>query len=336
MRPMAVVLVGIVSAIPVLRVQGQTVRIMGTVKDADGTPLTARIVVTVDGRKVKDITSNKESGEYNVEVIAQQAKMIILCTAIVDPDAVHYETNPLKKEPPFKDYDFTFHRVTTEASYWRNVTKNVDREVTTVRGSGFGEHANREWNSIKMSRLPPDSKAAAARQFKTMAWSKGITDATFSDYVVVDDKTLELAMHGDQKALASLPASVKNDVTQVKPMAESECADAKGSWQPNTGQIPGNGVVTQVSVAFPSGTSSVLGGFARTLRQGIDTDYVAACLVNPAQPPTTGNSAQRRCDYPANDMSVEQCSAAGSSLVCWYVNSKGANTKTVQVFGCFK
>ena len=212
MRPRAIVFLAILLTIIVPGGRGQMIRITGTVKDADGTPVNgARIVVTVDGHKVSDLTSNT-LGKYSAEVKAQQATMMILCTAIVDPDKVHYETNPLKKEPPFKDYDFIFRQVTASDLYWRSVTNNVDVKFANQHGVALGDSANLEWTSIRQSNLPPDSKAAAAHQFNTKLWSKRITDTTFSDYVAVDDNKLRLAMHGDKQALDSLPASVKNDV----------------------------------------------------------------------------------------------------------------------------
>jgi Carboxypeptidase regulatory-like domain len=334
MRYLAVVFLAIVLT---PRVLGQKARITGTVKDADGTPLNgAQIVVTAEGKQIGDFTSNN-LGKYTFEVPAQEAKLTILCTAIVDPDKIHYETNPLKKEPPFKDYDFTFHQVTTVASYWESVTKTVDVELATEPAVS-DDIVNSKWTGINESALPPDSKAAAALQFNTKGWSRRITDASFAAYVTVDADMLRLAMQGDQEALSSLPASVKHDVTMGarNPMTAEACAAAKGSWQPNTGAVPGNGIPTEVSVAFPPGASRVLGSFARTSRMGLDNGFVAACPVDPAQPPSAANSAQRRCAAPAQDMSVEQCLAAGSSLTCWYVNSVGANTKTVQLFGCFK
>jgi hypothetical protein len=142
--------------------------------------------------------------------------MVIVCTAIVDPDKVHYETNPLKKEPPFKDYDFTFRQVTTEASYWHLVSDRVDTKLAVKLGKGSGDFVNVEWYDIRNSKLPPDVKVVAAHQFNSKIWSRQITDTSYSDYVKVDYKLVQRAMRGDQYALSDLPASIRNDVVPVK------------------------------------------------------------------------------------------------------------------------
>jgi hypothetical protein len=211
MRFPAVIWIAAVSAILAPNAPAQTVHIEGTVKDADGAPLTARISVLVDGHEVRLVISN-DQGKYSADVKGSKEKMVLSCTAVVDPDAVHYERNPLEKQPPFKDYDFTFREVTTSASYWHSVSNVVDFYVSRTPLDTSSSYVTLEWNDINNSRLPPDSKAAAAHQFKLKDWSTKIRDSSFSDYVMVDDHMLKMAMQGDQKALDSLPTTVKRDV----------------------------------------------------------------------------------------------------------------------------
>lgn len=73
-----------------------------------------------------------------------------------------------------------------------------------------------EWHEIDTSGLPPDSKAAAAHQMASISWSDKITDPKFKDYGKTDESTVSKALHGDHAALAKLPTSVAEDVTNFE------------------------------------------------------------------------------------------------------------------------
>ena len=126
---------------------------------------------------------------------------------------------------------------------------------------------------------------------------------------------------------------------EIAELDKAAC-DAKGGLQIcTTIGIPGDGNRHNVSIQAASPTTKLLGGYARTFRQGLDNSYMYKCMMNPPQPPADANSLQRRCDQAAQDMSVERCTTtSGSSptLSCEYVNAKGANPKMLELCGCWK
>jgi hypothetical protein len=127
--------------------------------------------------------------------------------------------------------------------------------------------------------------------------------------------------------------------TQIVEMDKAACTAEKGTQNCVRLGIKGDGSVYGISVFAPIGKSHFLGGSARTLRQTLDSEFRWTCIMNPPQPPTVENSAQRRCTDQAQDMSVERCTAtSGSSpsLSCEYVNSTGAKPKLVELCGCWK
>src|SRR5262249_24069846 len=127
--------------------------------------------------------------------------------------------------------------------------------------------------------------------------------------------------------------------TQIVEVDEAACAAENGTQNCVRRDIKGDGNAYGISVFAPVGKSHFLGGSARTLRQTLDSEFKWTCIMNPPQPPTVENSAQRRCTDQAQDMSVERCAAtSGSSpsLSCEYVNSTGAEPKLVELCGCWK
>src|SRR5208282_323829 len=110
-----------------------------------------------------------------------------------------------------------------------------------------------------------------------------------------------------------------------------------GVWSCGYNGVNGDGTsVVPVVATGPPGSVSC--GHARTFRQEIDNDFKFDCPMNPPQPPTVANSSQRRCAKDASDMSVKSCwssSGGAASIICTYVNAKGAPQKIVEVCGCF-
>jgi len=127
--------------------------------------------------------------------------------------------------------------------------------------------------------------------------------------------------------------------TQIVEMDRAACEADKGTQNCAHRSIKGDGNIHDVSVNPPAGKSRFLGGSARTLRQNLDNDFKWMCIMNPPQPPTVENSAQRQCTDEAQDMSVERCTMTrgnSPSLTCEYVNSTGAKPKVVELCGCWK
>jgi hypothetical protein len=127
--------------------------------------------------------------------------------------------------------------------------------------------------------------------------------------------------------------------TQIVEVDKAACEAEKGTQNCAHRGIKGDGNIHDVSVNAPAGKSRFLGGSARTLRQNLDNDFKWMCIMNPPQPPTVENSAQRQCTDQAQDMSVERCTMTrgnSPSLSCEYVNSTGAKPKVVELCGCWK
>jgi hypothetical protein len=83
--------------------------------------------------------------------------------------------------------------------------------------------------------------------------------------------------------------------TQIVEVDKAACEAEKGTQNCAHRGIKGDGNIHDVSVNAPAGKSRFLGGSARTLRQNLDNDFKWMCIMNPPQPPTVENSAQRQC-----------------------------------------
>jgi hypothetical protein len=127
--------------------------------------------------------------------------------------------------------------------------------------------------------------------------------------------------------------------TQIVEVDKAACEAEKGTQNCVRRDIDGDGNVHDVLVNAPEGKSHFVGGSAQTLRPTLDSNFRWTCIMNPPQPPTVENAAQRRCTDQAQDMSVERCTTTSGnspSLSCEYLNSKDAKTKVVQLCGCWK
>jgi hypothetical protein len=121
--------------------------------------------------------------------------------------------------------------------------------------------------------------------------------------------------------------------------AKTACEAQKGTWSCTQQGVPGDGSVHDFTVRNASRNVAFVCGQAMAMRQGLDKEFVANCMLNPEQPASIDNSLERRCARPSDDMSVEACLEAGGSnpnLSCRYVNAPGARSKTVQLCGCWK
>jgi hypothetical protein len=119
---------------------------------------------------------------------------------------------------------------------------------------------------------------------------------------------------------------------------KAACDAQKGTWSCTQQAIPGDGSVHDFAVRNANRNAAFVCGQAMAMRQGLDTGFVASCMLNPEQPASIDNSYERRCATPSDDMRVEACVEAGGSnpiLSCRYVNT-GARPKTVQLCGCWK
>jgi hypothetical protein len=120
---------------------------------------------------------------------------------------------------------------------------------------------------------------------------------------------------------------------------KTACEAKHGRWSCSQGELPGDGAVHDFSVRSNNPKAVFLCGQAAAMRQGLDADFVASCMLDPEQPPSIDNSLERRCAKPAEDMAVEVCLEAGGhnpNLSCRYVNPTGARVKTVQLCGCWR
>ena len=194
---------------------GQMAQLTGTVKDGNGTPLNAALITVKDGqgRMLHKAVTNTD-GIY--QTTAPWGSSSVEGRVIVDPDAITYSKNPLEQPLTISartaTKDFTFYQVTTSAFYWTTVGKRI--QITSDKITGL--EPNSEWMGIFAADLPPDSKAAAAHQWKPMRWSAKITDPTFQEYGAVDQNILSRALKGDEKALVKLPKTVMMDVKALK------------------------------------------------------------------------------------------------------------------------
>jgi hypothetical protein len=190
---------------------GQTVQVTGFVKDGNGHPLNASQISVDDahGNSVGHGASNIR-GYYAIQ--AGSGAVSVSCE--VDTNSVTYSPNPdhelLTVKSKSASGNCTLYQVTTDLAYWDEVARRIRAEASTNQVAGT--IYSLEWKKIDSSGLPPDSKAVAARQFKSMAWGKGVADYTFTDYANVNQLALSKALHGDQTALANLPPSVARDV----------------------------------------------------------------------------------------------------------------------------
>jgi len=188
--------------------------ITGKVRDANGTPLNAALIVVKDdkGNVLSQAVSNT-LGDYHSK--ATRGDVSVTCEVVTD-SATTYSRNPdvepLTIASDKATVDFTFYQVTASLSYWKTVGLTIGAKAANTPSVSQSGVLQIEWHKINSSGLPPDSKAAAAHELEPVPSSNEITDPTFKDYVKVDESTLSEAMHGDQKALAKLPESVATDV----------------------------------------------------------------------------------------------------------------------------
>jgi hypothetical protein len=204
----------VISTSLALPVMGQTIHVIGEVKDANGTPLNGALVRVMDSQE-HELGNGASNNLGRYSIMAKLSAATVTCEVSVGPDsAITYTPNP-DREPITITSNVgkstcTLYQVTKAPSYWHAVGALIGTKA------GQGPDASKTyisaWKSINSSGLPPDSKAAAASQFKSMTWSHTIIDQTFNDYLRVDDSTLTKALHGDRNAQASLPLSVARDV----------------------------------------------------------------------------------------------------------------------------
>lgn len=189
----------------------QSVQVEGTARERSGTLLNGVLVTVKDSNgKILGLAVTNVQGGYSSKAVP--GKLSVECKAI-EIEPVVYSRNPVVEDltiPPNTNVgkqDCTFDQVTTESAYWMQVGKRVgDKAEKTGDTASF----EAEWKQINASGLPPDSKAAAAKQWEKMAVK--IDDPTFKAYTKVDEPTLTRAISGDSKALASLPPTVAADV----------------------------------------------------------------------------------------------------------------------------
>lgn len=193
----------------------QTIKVIGTVKDGDGTPLNGAQISIKDGNgaAVGSPTLSNAQGQYSLTT--NQTSGFVVCKVISDTT---YNKNPdtqaLQVTAGASKNNFVFLEVTVAAVYWRQV---ID-VATSVQGRGAGtvpQAAAREWDLIDHSGLPPDSKAAAARELKSVPESSEIIDPRFMGYANVDSAVLSKAMSGDKASLAKIPAYISNDIAST-------------------------------------------------------------------------------------------------------------------------
>lgn len=203
---------------------GQTIHVVGTVEDGNGTPLNGAAVFVKDGQGgvLGQATSNVK-GEY-LATATPSAKSVT-CEVLVDPDAPKkYSSERVVEQitiasDPVKQ-DCVFYQATTAEAYWKAVRSALEAraERTPNASKGYAVLMEwKEWQKIEASGLSPDSKAAAAKELAILK----IDDQKFKDYVSVNHDLLENAMKGDRVALANLPSSVAEDVKVSVPAAVS-------------------------------------------------------------------------------------------------------------------
>jgi hypothetical protein len=135
--------------------------------------------------------------------------------------------------------------------------------------------------------------------------------------------------------LLALPAAA----AAMDECAKAACEAQKGRWSCAEQGVPGDGSRHDFAVRSNARDAAFVCGQAASMRPGVDTAFVADCMLNPEQPASIENAAERRCSKPSEDMTVESCiefGGANPTLSCRYVNAQGARPKTVQLCGCWK
>jgi hypothetical protein len=193
---------------------GQTItKLSGVASVRNGTPLNGvRVKVKDSNSKIVLATAvTNPRGEYLSTV--SPGSLVIECEA---SDGTSYATNPvtervvIPKSAKSGKQDCFFDPVVTTEAYWKQVGIHI--EALATKSPDKRSFYTIQWDNIESSKLPPDSKAAAAHQFITMDWSSKIKSQMFFDYGNVDMLALENALKGDKKALTNLPNSVGRDV----------------------------------------------------------------------------------------------------------------------------
>jgi hypothetical protein len=127
--------------------------------------------------------------------------------------------------------------------------------------------------------------------------------------------------------------------TAMDECSKAACEAQRGRWSCAQREIPGDGAIHDFAVRGSSANAAFVCGQAAAMRQGLDSDFVASCMLDPEQPPSIENSLERRCTRPSDDMSVEVCVQVGGSnpnLSCRYANPAGASRKTIRLCGCWR
>jgi hypothetical protein len=194
---------------------GQSLMVMGTASESTGAPLNF-VRVTVKDQRGQLVSQTVTNGSGKFASSAVRGKLRVECKA----NSTGFAQDPIVLEPveiplgaSSVETHCIFDEVTVSAEYWLKVAQFVgDKAQQTKSDEAFGK----EWSRITATGLPPDSKAAAAHQFKVMRWSEKITDPLFKDYTGVDVGNVSKAINGDRQALSTLPGSVAKEVQNFK------------------------------------------------------------------------------------------------------------------------
>lgn len=225
MRILTALITLVFAIVFVPNVSCQTIQVTGTVKDGNGHPFNGALITVNDDQRhdVGQGTSNSQ-GFYSIQ--AGSGAVAVACQVFAG--STTYSPNPDHEPLTIKSNkatgDCRLYQVTNNPAYWTAVVQGIDTRAENAPNAG--KTYTFEWNKINSSGLPPDSKAAAARQLKSTNAKTQITDPTFTDYAGVDEFTLSKALHGDQKALATLPLPVAEDVKKdMAPNSDKQVGD---------------------------------------------------------------------------------------------------------------